>query len=140
MTGHYDLTISSSYANKKVADPGISVMLPDGNFIMPSDTASLLIPSLPATVCDAHLFPALASGSLISIGQLCDHDCTAVFTAETVTINCHGKTVLAGLQPPMTRLWSLDLSAMPTSSAAKAVVNSAQAVVDSSLCRYHAKG
>ena len=69
-------------------------MLPDGSTITSSHTASLHIPFLPEEACTAHIFPTLTSGSLISIGQLCDSDCTAIFDATTVTIKRHGQTVL----------------------------------------------
>ena len=113
-------------------------MLPDGNLMKSSHTtATLLIPFLPAEACAAHIFPTLASGSLISIGQLCDHECTATFTAKTVTIKRHGTNILTGSRSPTTRLWSLDFAAMPT-------VNNASTSEDSGdknlPCHYHTQG
>ena len=62
-----------------------------------SHTASLqLHPSLPLMAGDAHILPELTTTSLISIGQLCDHGCTATFTAANVTVDYQGATILTG--------------------------------------------
>jgi hypothetical protein len=112
-TGHF-LNSNAPYYNKQSAEPGISVMLPDGACIKSTHTAQLIIPQLPPAACEAHIFPHLASGSLISIGQLCDHGCTALFfDATTITIRLHNQTILTGTRSPITRLWTLDL---PTKS------------------------
>lgn len=64
------------------------------------------IPSLPAAATIAHVLPQLAH-NLISIGQLCDHGCTAKFTKQTVTIKHNTKTILQGKQDTTTGLWTL---------------------------------
>ena len=53
-------------------------------------------------------FPKMKASSLISIGLLCDHGCSATFTATAVTIMKDGNLVLSGSRSPITRLWSLD--------------------------------
>ena len=106
-TGHY-LTINVPYTNKTI-NPSLVIMLPDGSTITSSHTASLKIPFLPEEAYTARIFPTLTSGSLISIGQLSDSDCTAFFDTSTVTIQRHGQTVLTGTRLPATRLWCLDL-------------------------------
>ena len=42
------------------------------------------------------VFPALASGSLVSIGQLCDSGCTALLDATTTTVRYKNKVALEG--------------------------------------------
>ena len=76
-------------------------------------TANLHLPNLPTTASEAHIFPTLASGSLISIGQLCDHGCTAHFSATDVTIHYHDKIVLRGTRSLHTKLWTLQMPNTP---------------------------
>ena len=114
-TGHF-ITSSAPYHNKRVAQPGISVLLPDGSTLQSTHPASLHLPQLPANACQAHIFPHLASGSLISIGQLCNHGCKAVFDATTVTITHHNEIILQGIRSPISRLWTLDLPSAPPAS------------------------
>jgi hypothetical protein len=53
-------------------------------------------------------------GSLISIGLLCDHGCTAVFESTRVTIKQQSGTILTGLRSPTTGLWCLQLPSTPS--------------------------
>ena len=66
------------------------------------------MPQLPAPATAVHLFPSLATGSLISIGQLCDSGCTATFTKTKATVSHNGNTILQGTRHPATTLWHLD--------------------------------
>jgi hypothetical protein len=74
-------------------------------------TAELPIPALPYAARQAHLFPALSSGALLSIGQLCDHGCQAVFNASTVNIIKNNKTILQGQRNPTNGMWVIQLPA-----------------------------
>ena len=67
-------------------NPPIRVVVPTGATMESTSTALLPIPTLPPTATQAHGFPHLASGSLLSVGQLCDHQCTAIFTADTAAV------------------------------------------------------
>ena len=62
---------------------GINVLLPNHDKIQATHTANLNVPHLPSAARNVHLFPSLASGSLLSVGQLCDSGCTATFTNTT---------------------------------------------------------
>ena len=84
-TGHC-VTADAPFTNKRAAILGITTQLPDGSTIQSMHTCSLALPFLPAAAREANIFPFLASGSLISIGLLCGHGCTALFNARTVTI------------------------------------------------------
>jgi hypothetical protein len=108
-TGHF-LTIHAPCLHRQPASPGISVILPDGSTITSTHTALLNLPMLPPAACTAHVFPTLTSGSLISIGTLCDHGCTATFTADSVTIALNGTTILHGTRSVNNGLWHLHLS------------------------------
>jgi hypothetical protein len=69
----------SCLINVKPATQPIAVQLPNGEHIWSSHTALLDIPALPLAARVAHIFPKLTSASLLSIGLLCDHGCTAVY-------------------------------------------------------------
>jgi hypothetical protein len=86
----------------------------------------LHLPDLPPAARTAHLFPALGDTSLISIGQLCDAGCTAVFTATEVHIHLHNKVIIQGTRSlASNRLWTLDLPDSTTDSALAAYPHSA---------------
>ena len=74
-------------------------------------TAQLSIPGLPKAALEAHLFPALKNTSLLSISQLCDSDCEALFTKNKVQIKHQGQIALEGTQCPDTNLWMVPLAA-----------------------------
>jgi hypothetical protein len=79
-----------------------------------SHTATLeLHPLLPEAACKAHIFPHLQS-PLISIGQLCDSGCNAIFSATGVDITYQGTTIINGYHNPSNNLWCVDLGAVPT--------------------------
>ena len=99
------------HTNCLPAAPGISVLLPNGQSIISSHTATLnLHPSLPPSATLAHIFPDLLSGALLSIGLLCDHGCTANFNQNDVTITLANQSILQGFRSPITKLWTVDLS------------------------------
>jgi hypothetical protein len=76
-------------------------------------TAELPIQELPHAARQAHLFPALSSGALLSIGQLCDHGCQAIFNVSTVEIIKNNKSTLKGHRTPTNGMWLIQL---PTNS------------------------
>ena len=88
---------------------GIWVRLPNGDRIQASHTATLDIPSIPEAARQAHVFPDLTSGSLISVSLLCDHGCKATFDAEKVEISLNGSVVLRGKRETHNKLWKVDL-------------------------------
>jgi hypothetical protein len=107
-TGHF-FKISSNLLGIKPTTKGIAVSLPDGALIRSSHTSTLPIPGLPLSACRAHVFPSLQSHSLLSIGQLCDHGCKAVFTHSKVTITRDDLIMLTGTRSIATNgLWTLD--------------------------------
>ena len=66
---------------------GSSVMLPDAGIIMPTLKGQLcLSKELSSRALRATALPALKSSSLISLGQLCDDDCTVVLDKKIVSI------------------------------------------------------
>ena len=59
----------------QVADPGIDALCVDGNHITSTHTTDLTYHNLPSAARSCHIFPHLASGSLLSLGQFCDTCC-----------------------------------------------------------------
>ena len=102
---------------------GINVLLPNHDRIQATHKANLDLPHLPSAARDVHLFPSLASGSLMSIGQLCDSGCTATFTNTSAVITRQGKTVITGHRNPMSKLWELRPS-NPSSTPITPSINS----------------
>ena len=108
-SSHY-VTSDAPVTNKRHANPGVQVGLPNGNVLQSSHTATLnLHPALPLEASSAHIFPAFTTNSLISVGQLCDHGCTASFTDHTATIIYHNQTIITGTRSAVDKLWYFDL-------------------------------
>ena len=108
--------VDGPYINAKPISQGIEVILPSGQSITSSHTAELLLPGLPLTAIQCHIFPDLIAGSLLSIGQLCDHGCNATFTATTVTITNNNIPIITGFRCPLTKLWTINLKPQQKSS------------------------
>ena len=70
-------------------------------------TCELDIPHLPQSARQAHMFDELASGSLLSIGQLCDARCTATFDKKKLNIFFQGKIIVQGTRQ-QNKLWTMD--------------------------------
>ena len=95
---------------------GITVMYPDGNTDTSNYTAILKnLPTIPTKYKTIHLFKSLASGALLSLGQLCDAGCTAWFNSNTVYIIHKGKIILQGTRNHSTNnLWKLHTTPPPS--------------------------
>ena len=104
---HHYLHTSIPFKNTKATTNGITVLLPDSGTLKSTHTAELDIPSLPLAARQTHLFPHLASGSLLSIGQLCDHGCTAHFSKSKLYIFYQQKLIMQGTRQP-SKLWTID--------------------------------
>ena len=130
-TGHFIDQPSTNLNLTKVApitNPSIKVLLPNGDTMQSTHTTTLPI-NLPQSARTAHVFPSLASGSLLSVGKLCDEGCTAVFTKKKLEIhknkNISIKTTKPALltgsrDPPYQQLWNIQLS-QPTPIQKKAI-------------------
>jgi hypothetical protein len=99
---------TSPCSHLKPARNPIVVNLPDGSTIESTHTCTIDLPGLPEAARTAHIFPALADHSLLSVGQICDAECQVEFTATHVNIRRNNKCLLQGHRTP-NGLWSLDL-------------------------------
>ena len=61
-------------------------IVPSGASMVSSKTTHLPIPSLPPSSTKSYGFNHLASGSLFSAGQSCNHNRTAVFDKNSIKI------------------------------------------------------
>ena len=112
-TGHY---VNNSVYLHQPYPAHLKIRMPDGRHITSSQAGC--IPYLDQVAPDAakaHTIPQL-SQSLLSIGQLCDHDCTAVFTKTQCTIVHKDKIILTGMRDKGNALWKIPL---PTSEGGK---------------------
>jgi hypothetical protein len=83
--------------------------MPNGTTIQSSHTCNLLLTDLPHQARHAHILPGLAHKSLISVGKLCDNECSVTFTQDQVTVSRNGKDVMYGSRDPKSRLWRVNL-------------------------------
>ena len=74
-------------------------------------------PTLPTNATKVHIFPTLHS-ALISIGQLCDSDCTVTFKKTTAFIyNAHDVLIAKGQRDTNTGMWNIPLPIPPIPNA-----------------------
>ena len=96
VTGTF-LEMNAPYiTNIKEADSGIKVLCPNNQYFTSTHTADVSFPNLPPTAKSAHLFEQLASGSLLSVGQLCDASCQDFSDATRMNILFQQKVVITG--------------------------------------------
>ena len=91
---------------------GPRVNLPNGTIVQVTQSGTIpMHSSLTSTATKAHVFPAITSAFLISIGQLCDDGCTIVLDKNTLKIYKNGHTVLHGVRNTTDGLWDINLTA-----------------------------
>jgi hypothetical protein len=72
-------------------------LLPNNDTIQASQTGKLpLHPSLSDKVTTAHVLDGITNSSLISLGQLCDDNCIAIFTKQKMHVYKDKMCVLSG--------------------------------------------
>ena len=122
---HHFFTKSStpSLSNVHLVADGIRVLLPNNAVIESTHKANINIPTLPPAATTAHLFPSLASGNLLSVGQLCDYGCTAQIDKDTATISFQNHPILRGTRNPNTKLWHLNNTSSTATSPTSPSVN-----------------
>ena len=65
------------------------------------------------TVTNAYVFEELTNASLISVGQLCDDDSTAIFNKYDISIVKDGATIIKGSFNMVDLLWDIELPMIP---------------------------
>ena len=105
-TSHFVPLAQTKASATRATTAGITVRLPNGDTMKSTHQTKLNIPSLPPSATWAHAFPTMNRG-LVSIGQLCDSDCTAQFTKTAVTVTKNNKCILRGNRDPKSGLYTL---------------------------------
>ena len=82
-------------------NPAINVIVPNGETMQSNSTMHLPIPTLPPSATKAHGFNNLASGSLLSVGKVCDAKCTAIFTDTKMNIYNNKDVKITPTQKPI---------------------------------------
>ena len=93
----------------KSTTKGSRVRLPDDTIIAATDEGNLPIPDLPSVATHAHTFPAR---------QLCDSDCSALFTKDSLKVYNHRNNlaVLMGRCNYNNGLWDVNISSSQSSA------------------------
>jgi hypothetical protein len=96
-TGHF-FKVSTDLDNivSTSKNTSINVSLPDGTIITSTHTGNLRSRNIRVSARKAHVFPHLASHSLLSFAQLCAHGCKSIFTNTTVTITLEDTVIITG--------------------------------------------
>ena len=113
--------------NKHELKTPIAIRNPNGTIMCATEAGDLDMPLLPSKARKAYIVPALDSTTLISIGQLCDAGCEAIFTASALKVYHQERLVLQGKRSQDTKLWHLSLPAKQHSERACHVGNTGPA-------------
>ena len=84
------------------------VTLPNKTTLQASQQGMLPI-NTPSPAKTALILPQLTNSSLLSIGQLCDEECIAVFDKQAVNIYKNATIILQGTRNPSDGLWDISL-------------------------------
>jgi hypothetical protein len=102
--------MNAPYRKKTKSANPLIVILPNGDIMDSTHTSSLNIPELSDAASVAHVFPAMANNSLLSVGKLFNEGYYVTFKINGVTIFNHGgKSILKGHRDLGTGLWFINL-------------------------------
>ena len=110
-TGHY-ISPNHMYTCKNITPTthGPTVLAANGHQMTP--THNVMVPLAPALSPQAqkgHILQNLSTGSLISIGSLCDDNCTATFSKDHVIVTKNGKLIVHGTRNKVDGIWHIPL-------------------------------
>ena len=89
---------------------GPTVLTANGHKMSPTHRVTVpLTPALSAQAQQGHVLRTLSTGSLISIGTLCDDDCTATFSKNQITVTKNGTPIIHGTRNREDGLWYIPL-------------------------------
>ena len=109
---HYITAKDSPACSNPTPSPlGPIVLAADGTKIKASHSVTIpLAPQLSPAASKGHILNGLTTGSLISIGPLCDDNCIAIFSKFKVSIVKDGRIIITGLRNPTNGLWTIPLA------------------------------
>ena len=86
------------------------INLPNNAIIKATKQGQLhLHPNLPSTANTALILPQLSNESLLSIGQLCDNNCSVLFEKDECIISHNNKQIIRGIRNKIDGLWDINL-------------------------------
>ena len=91
----------------KIIHNGPKALLPDCSLLSPSKDGHLPIGDLSPTATHSLVYPKLTNASLLSIGQLCDDNCLAIFDKKELNIVKDNKIILKGHRNSVDKLWHI---------------------------------
>jgi hypothetical protein len=103
------LSAAAPCSDKQAVHVPLNVNMLNGTTIHLSHTCNLLLTDLPPQAWQAHTLPGLVHNSLISVGQLCDNECSVTFTQDKVRVSKNEICVMYGSRDPKSRLWRVNL-------------------------------
>ena len=107
---------------------GPTVQVSNGHIIKTAFRATLQLSSkLSSKSQSTHVFKDITTGSLISMGQLCDDDCVVIFTKSDVNILKHNKVIITVLRDCTNGLWNIPLGPFPPTTQSPTLSNPNQA-------------
>ena len=112
-TSHHNLALGDGDPQNYIpyASNAPQVMIPNGDNITAQAKYNLRLPNVSQAASEADILPSFKH-SLISVGQLCDDNCTATFSKHRCTIyNKHKKPVITGIRNPQTGLYEQQIPA-----------------------------
>ena len=92
---------------------GPTVYLPDMSTVSATSKGSLPLPHLSPAAIEAHVFNNLPSSSLISLGQLCDDNCTILLNKHMLQIFKNNNQILNLICNKTDGLWDIKLHKAP---------------------------
>ena len=75
----------------------------------------------------------MTNSSLLSIGQLCDHECVAVFTKHAMHLYHNAKVILRGVRNTSDGLWDVNLPSNPSQSTSPQPTLQMNAIVQKNM-------
>ena len=87
----------------------VNVQLPNGAIMSSNKTTTLDIPEAWSKGNTAHVFKDLATGNLLSVGQLCDDGYRIHFTKAHVILSKNGKMAAQGKRVCINGMWYINL-------------------------------
>jgi hypothetical protein len=112
-TGHFMLPDIELRDEKESENP-LKITMPDGEALHSTHQGYLPLDDLPDEATLVHKVPDLTHSSLLSIKQLCDHGCYAIFTKKDCQNFYKGKLIVVGHRHPATGLWIVSLQTKKT--------------------------
>ena len=133
-TSHHNLALGDGNPQQYIpyATNVPQVMIPNGANI--TARCNLHLPNVSRQALEANILPSFKH-SLLSVGQLCDHDCTVIFSKHKCTIyNKQNKPVISGIRNHTTGLYKQQMPANNNTN-----VHQANATLPTSNLQEHIK-